>query len=65
MEAQGRFNRLTIVNEAWGSWAEDGDLTELRVRAGNNETLSEAEQRRVEGALMRVFVNLDWIHRVA
>ena len=61
--AEGRFNRLTIVNQAWGAWADNGDLAELRVRAANNETLSQAEWRRVEGALMRVFVNLDWIHR--
>ncbi len=63
MAAEGRFNRVTIVNAAWGSWAVDGDLTELRVRAGNNEELNEFELRRVEGAIMRVFVNLEWIHR--
>ena len=63
MEAQARFNRLSIVNDAWRSLAENGDLTELRVRAGNNEVLSEAEQRRVDAAVMRVFVNLDWIFR--
>lgn len=54
MEAQGRFNRLSIVNAAWGSWAEDADLTELRVRAGKGEILSEVEQRRVEAAVMRI-----------
>ena len=63
MSAEARFNRLTVVTEAWASWAQDGELTELRVRAGNNEPLSEAEYRRVDGALMRVFLNLDWIYR--
>ena len=63
MAAEGRFNRLTMVSAGWGSWAVDGDLTELRVRAGNNEELNEFEWRRVEGAVMRIFVNLEWIHR--
>ena len=63
MEAEGRFNRLSIVSAAWGSWAVDGDLTELRVRAGKEEELRDFELRRVEGAIMRVFVNLEWIHR--
>ena len=63
MSAQERFNRLQIVTEAWASWAIDGELTEIRVRAGTNEPLTEVEYRRVDGALMRVFLNLDWIYR--
>ena len=63
MSAQERFNRLAIVTEAWASWAEDGELTEIRVRASNNEPLTEVEYRRIDGALMRVFLNLDWIFR--
>ena len=63
MSAQERFNRLQIVTELWASWAIDGELTEIRVRAGTNEPLTEVEYRRVDGALMRVFLNLDWIYR--
>ena len=63
MAAQDRFNRLTLSNEGWRSLAENGDLTELRVRAANNEPLSDVEWRRVDAAVMRVLVNLDWMYR--
>ncbi len=63
MEAEARFNRLSIVTEAWRFTAEHGDLTELWARADNNEPLSIAEQRRVTSAMMAIFVLLEWTYR--
>ncbi len=63
MAAEARFNRLAIVSTAWARLAENGELTELRLRADNQETLTEVEQRRVDAALMGVFVFLEWTHR--
>jgi len=63
MAAEARFNRVMMSNEGWRSLAENGDLTELRVRAWNNEALTEAEQIRVDAAAMRVLVNMEWMYR--
>jgi len=63
MEAQARFNRLSIATAAWGTWADDGELSALRLRAGSGEEISELERRRVEAAIMRVFLNLEWTFR--
>ena len=63
MEAEARFNRLSIVTDAWRSIAEHGDLTELRGRADNNEALSSAEERRVTAAIMSVYVLVEWTFR--
>ncbi len=63
MAAEARFSRVMMSNEGWRSLAENGDLTELRVRAWNNEALTEAEQIRVDAAAMRVLVNMEWIYR--
>ena len=63
MAAEARFNRVMMSNEGWRSLAENGDLTELRVRAWNNEALTEAEQMRVYAAAMRVLVNMEWMYR--
>jgi hypothetical protein len=63
MEADARFNRLTLGRDAWQSIAENGDLTELQVRSDNGEVLSEVEQRRVDAATMRFLINLEWQYR--
>lgn len=63
MAAEARFNRVMLSNEGWRILAENGDLTELRVRAWNSEALTEAEQVRVDAAAMRVLVNLEWMYR--
>lgn len=60
MAAQGRFNRVSLVAQQFRTLAEDSDLTELRVQAGNGKQLSEVEQRRVDAALMATFVILQW-----
>ena len=53
MAAEARFNRVMLSNEGWRILAENGDLTELRVRAWNSEALTEAEQLRVDAAAIR------------
>ncbi len=63
MAAEARFNRLTMVVDAWRFTAEHGDLYELRERANNNEVLSRAEQIRVDASVMAVFVMLEWTFR--
>ena len=62
MEADARFNRLSIVTDAWRFSAEHGDLTELRVRSDNDEALSDAEERRVTATIMAVYVLLEWTY---
>jgi hypothetical protein len=63
MAAEARFNRLTMVVDAWRFRAEHGELYELRERANNNEALSRSEQMRVDASVMAVFVMLDWTFR--
>ena len=63
MEADARYNRLSIVTDAWRLIAEHRDLTELRVRADNNEALTSAEERRVTAAIMSVYVLIEWTYR--
>jgi len=61
MESQARFNRLSVITEGYGPWAENGELAELRVRASNGEELSEVERRRIEGAIMQILLRLEWV----
>lgn len=63
LAAEARFNRVTMVVDAWRFRAEHSELYELRERANNNEVLSRAEQMRVDASVMAVFVMLDWTFR--
>ncbi len=60
MEAEARFNRMSMAVNAWYFNTENVDLAELRERARNNEPLDGAEQRRVAGGMMALFVMLEW-----
>ena len=63
MEAEARMNRVNMVVDAWRFTAENGDLTELREREKNGEELSGADKRRVDAAVMAVFLLLEWTYR--
>jgi len=63
MEAEARFNRMSMAVNAWYFNTENVDLAELRERARNNEPLDGAEQRRVDGGMMALFVMLEWTFR--
>jgi hypothetical protein len=60
MEADARMNRTAMSVDAWRFFAENGDLAELRERENSGEELSNAETRRVNSAVMSVFVIVAW-----
>ena len=60
MEADARLNRVAMSVNAWRSTAENGDLTELREREKSGEELSDTERRRVDAAVMSIFVIVAW-----
>ena len=60
MEADARMNRTAMSVDAWRFFAENGDLAELREREKSGEELSNAERRRVDAAVMSVFVIVAW-----
>ena len=60
MEADARLNRVAMSVNAWRSTAENGDLTELREREKSGEELSNTERRRVDAAVMSIFVIVAW-----
>jgi hypothetical protein len=63
MEAEARLSRTNMAVEAWRLTAENGELTELRVREGRGEALSEGETRQVDAVVMAVFVLVAWTHK--
>jgi hypothetical protein len=63
MAAEARFNRLTMAVDSWRFNAGSSELAELRDRGRNNETLSGAEQWRLDGSIMAIFVMLEWTFR--
>ena len=60
MEADARLNRVAMSVNAWRSTAENGDLTELREREKSGKELSNTERRRVDAAVMSIFVIVAW-----
>ena len=63
MEAEARFNRMSMGVNAWYFNAGNVDLAVLRERAKNNESLDGAEQRRVDSGMMALYVMLEWTFR--
>jgi hypothetical protein len=63
MAAEARFNRLSVVTDAWRFSAEHGDLIAIRERANAGETLTWGERRRINASLMAVFTFLEWQFR--
>lgn len=60
MEAEARLNRTNMTIESWRFTAENGDLTELRELEKRGEVLSSADTRRVDAAVMAIFVVIEW-----
>ncbi|MBT8067376.1 MAG: hypothetical protein KJO09_09055 [Gammaproteobacteria bacterium] len=60
MEAEARLNRTNMAIESWRFTAENGDLTELRELEKRGEALSSADTRRVDAAVMAIFVVIEW-----
>ena len=63
MEAEARFNRLTVSREAYNILSTNGELAEIIVKANNNESLTEVEHFRFTSAYMRFLNNMEWIFR--
>lgn len=60
MEAEARLNRTILAINSWRSTAENPALTELREKEKRGETLTSAETRQVDAAVMAIFVTIDW-----
>ena len=60
MEAEARLNRTILAIDAWRATAENPGLTELREKEKRGETLSSAETRQIDAAVMAIFVTIEW-----
>ena len=63
MEAQARYNRLSLSRDAWDKMAENGELEEIKFRSRNGESLTEVERIRVDASMTRFLVNMEWMYR--
>ena len=63
MEAEARFNRLSLSKEAYNIQSTNGELASILVKVNNNAPLSDVEAYRFEASMMRFFVNMEWIFR--
>ena len=63
MEAEARFNRVTVSTEAYNILSTNRELAEIFVKVNNNESLTEVEHYRFENAHMRYLTNMEWIFR--
>jgi len=60
MEAEARVNRTVMAIVTWRFAAEYGDLVELREKERQGEALSATDTRRIDAAVLAIFVALDW-----
>ena len=63
MEAEARFNRVSIATRTSTIMAENPDLADLFVRANNNEELTAGEESRLRNFSYRVYTNMEWTFR--
>ena len=63
MEAEARFNRVTVSTEAYNITSTNRELAEISVKVDNNESLTEVEQRRYNASQMRFLINMEWMFR--
>ena len=63
MEAEARFNRVTVSTEAYNITSTNGELAEIMVKANNNESLTEVELYRYKASQMRFLINMEWMFR--
>lgn len=60
MYAEARINRANMAINAWQFFAENGELAELRDREKRGDDLSAADTRRIDAAVMAIFVFQEW-----
>jgi hypothetical protein len=63
MEAEARFNKVSVSRDAWQAMAENAEYADLLVRARRGEELSETDEFRATASTMRYLVNMDWLYR--
>ena len=63
MEAEARFNRVTVSTEAYNILSTNRDLAEIQVKVNNYESLTEVEYYRFSMAQMRFWTNVEWMFR--
>ena len=63
MEAEARFNRVTVSREGYNILSTNRELAEIFVKVNNNESLTEVEHYRFAMAHMRYLINMEWIFR--
>ena len=63
MEAEARFNRVSVAKEAYNIQSTNRELAEIVVKARNNEPLTEVEMYRFTSATMRFLINMEWMYR--
>jgi hypothetical protein len=63
MEAEARFNKVSVSRDAWQAMAENAEYADLLVRARRGEELSETDEFRATASTMRYLVNMDWMYR--
>lgn len=60
MAAEARLSRTSMAVESWRFTAENAELTELREKEKRGERLSSADSRRIDAAVMAIFVVIEW-----
>jgi hypothetical protein len=63
MEAEARFNRLSLSTEAFNLLSSNGELAEIMVKLRNNEELTEIEEYRATMVIRRWLANMEWMFR--
>ena len=63
MEAEARFNRVSVSKEAYNIQSTNGELAEIVVKVRNDEPLTEVELYRYTSMIMRFLVNMEWMFR--
>ena len=62
MEAEARFNRLSVSREAYNIQSTNRELAEIVVKVNSNESLTEVERYRFASSHMRFLINMEWIY---
>ena len=63
MEAEARFNRVTVSTEAYNIFSTNGELAEIYVKVYDNESLTKVEHLRLYSSEMRFLINMEWMFR--
>ena len=61
MEADARFNRLSLSTEAYNLLSTNRELATIQVKVANKEGLTEVEAFQASMAEMRFLLNMEWM----